>query len=64
MLGERKEVAGDSPRVAGNRWTYFITPWGLLMEIVDRSRVASPPRLVGPRGLDSHTRHFQEGHQQ
>jgi hypothetical protein len=48
VLGERKEVAGDSPRVAGNRWTYFITPWGLLMEIVDRSRVASPPRLVGP----------------
>ncbi|MDQ1595873.1 MAG: hypothetical protein QOH40_2429, partial [Arthrobacter pascens] len=38
----------DSPRVAGNRWTYFISPWGLLMEIVDRSRVASPPRLVGP----------------
>lgn len=48
VLGERKEVAGDSPRVAGNRWTYFITPWGLLMEIVDRSRVAAPPRLVGP----------------
>jgi len=48
VLGERKEVAGDSPRVAGNRWTYFLTPWGLLMEIVDRSRVAAPPRLVGP----------------
>jgi catechol 2,3-dioxygenase-like lactoylglutathione lyase family enzyme len=48
VLGERKEVAGDSPRVAGNRWTYFVTPWGLLMEIVDRSRVATPPRLVGP----------------
>ena len=38
LLGDRKEVAGDSPRVAGNRWTYFLTPWGLLMEIVDRSR--------------------------
>lgn len=47
-LGERKEVADDSPRVAGNRWTYFLTPWGLLMEIVDRSRVADPPDLVGP----------------
>jgi hypothetical protein len=34
--------------VAGNRWTYFLTPWGLLMEIVDRSRVADPPPLVGP----------------
>jgi hypothetical protein len=48
VLGERKEVAGDSPCVAGNRWTYFLTPWGLLMEIVDQSRVAAPPRLVGP----------------
>jgi catechol 2,3-dioxygenase-like lactoylglutathione lyase family enzyme len=48
VLGDRKEVAGDSPRVAGNRWTYFLTPWGLLMEIVDRSRVADPPALVGP----------------
>jgi hypothetical protein len=47
VLGDRKEVAGDSPRVAGNRWTYFLTPWGLLMEIVDRSRVADPPALVG-----------------
>ncbi|WP_405658348.1 VOC family protein [Streptomyces sp. NBC_01166] len=48
VLGERKEVAGDSPRVAGNRWTYFLTPWGLLVEIVDRSRVADPPPFVGP----------------
>jgi catechol 2,3-dioxygenase-like lactoylglutathione lyase family enzyme len=48
LLGDRKEVAGDSPRVAGNRWIYFLTPWGLLMEIVDRSRVADPPPLVGP----------------
>ena len=48
VLDDRKEVAGDSPRVAGNRWTYFLTPWGLLMEIVDRSRVADPPALVGP----------------
>lgn len=48
LLGERKEVAGDSPSVAGNRWTYFVTPWGLLMELVDRSRVADPPNFVGP----------------
>ncbi len=48
VLGHRKEVAGDSPRLAGNRWIYFLTPWGLLMEIVDRSRVTDPPALVGP----------------
>ena len=36
------------PLVAGNRWTYFVTPWGLLMELVDRSRVQNPPNLVGP----------------
>ena len=48
ILGHRKEVAGDSPSVAGNRWIYFLTPWGLLMELVDRSRVAAPPALVGP----------------
>jgi catechol 2,3-dioxygenase-like lactoylglutathione lyase family enzyme len=48
ILGERKEVAGDSPTVAGNRWTYFVSPWGLLMELVDRSRVQNPPNLIGP----------------
>jgi hypothetical protein len=48
ILGDRKEVAGDSPAVAGNRWIYFLTPWGLLMELVDRSRVQSPPNFVGP----------------
>jgi catechol 2,3-dioxygenase-like lactoylglutathione lyase family enzyme len=48
VLGHLKEVAGDSPSVAGNRWIYFLTPWGLLLEIVDRSRVADPPALVGP----------------
>lgn len=47
ILGERKEVAGDSPSVAGNRWCYFVSPWGLLMELVDRSRVKDPPPLVG-----------------
>lgn len=48
LLGEVKQVAADSPRVAGNRWTYFTAPWGLLIELVDRSRVVDPPRLVGP----------------
>lgn len=48
ILGGRKEVGPDSPLVAGNRWTYFVTPWGLLIELVDRSRVRHPPNLVGP----------------
>jgi catechol 2,3-dioxygenase-like lactoylglutathione lyase family enzyme len=48
ILGDRKEVGQDSPFVAGNRWTYFVTPWGLLMELVDRSRVQNPPNFVGP----------------
>jgi catechol 2,3-dioxygenase-like lactoylglutathione lyase family enzyme len=57
LLGDRKEVAGDSPPVAGNRWIYFLTPWGLLMEIVDRSRVADPPPLVGPADWHTATHH-------
>jgi len=48
LLGDRKEVGADSLYVAGNRWTYFATPWGLLMELVDRSRVIEPPRFVVP----------------
>jgi catechol 2,3-dioxygenase-like lactoylglutathione lyase family enzyme len=48
ILGDVKQVAGDSPRVAGNRWTYLLAPWGLMIELVDRSRVADPPRFVGP----------------
>ncbi|EKT78295.1 glyoxalase/bleomycin resistance protein/dioxygenase [Rhodococcus opacus M213] len=47
VLGSRKEVAGDSP-VAGNRWVYAQTTWGLVLEFVDRSRVVHPPRFVGP----------------
>lgn len=47
ILGQVKQVAGDSP-VAGNRWTYLRTPWGLLLELVERSGVADPPRFVGP----------------
>jgi catechol 2,3-dioxygenase-like lactoylglutathione lyase family enzyme len=48
VLGEVKEVAADSPTVAGNRWTYVLAPWGLMIELVDRSRVVNPPRFVGP----------------
>lgn len=48
VFGERKEVAADSPLVAGNRWTYLRTPWGLVLELVDRSRVKDPPNFVGP----------------
>lgn len=49
VLGEVKQVASDSPVVAGNRWTYLRSPWGLLIELVDRSRVVDPPPLVGPQ---------------
>lgn len=48
ILGHRKEVGGDSPAVAGNRWVYARTHWGLMLEFVDRSRVQDPPNLVGP----------------
>jgi len=54
VLGDRKEVGEDSPTVAGNRWTYFLTPWGLLMELVDRSRVQNPPNFVGPAEWNRH----------
>lgn len=50
ILGKRKEVAADSPLVAGNRWTYLRAPWGTVLELVDRSRVVDPPRFVGPGG--------------
>jgi catechol 2,3-dioxygenase-like lactoylglutathione lyase family enzyme len=48
ILGHRKEVGADSPHVAGNRWVYLVTPWGLHLELVDRSRVVAPPHFVGP----------------
>ena len=49
ILGEVKQVASDSPHVAGNRWTYLTTPWGQQLELVDRSRVEDPPAFVGPQ---------------
>ncbi|MET0318230.1 MAG: VOC family protein [Rhodococcus fascians] len=49
ILGDVKQVGADSPTVAGNRWTYVRTPWGLHLELVDRSRVIDPPPFVGPR---------------
>ncbi len=55
ILGARKEVAGDSPAVAGNRWVYARTSWGLILEFVDRSRVADPPHLVGPHDWHTHS---------
>ncbi len=55
ILGARKEVAGDSPAVAGNRWVYARTSWGLILEFVDRSRVADPPHLVGPADWHHHS---------
>lgn len=48
ILGDVKEVGADSPYVAGNRWTYVDTPWGMRLELVDRSRVVNPPRFVIP----------------
>lgn len=47
VLGGSKTVTGSSP-VAGTRWTYFRAPWGLLIELVERSAVADPPDFVGP----------------
>jgi catechol 2,3-dioxygenase-like lactoylglutathione lyase family enzyme len=55
VLGHRKEVAGDSPAVAGNRWVYARTDWGLILEFVDRSRVTDPPNLVGPHDWHHHS---------
>jgi catechol 2,3-dioxygenase-like lactoylglutathione lyase family enzyme len=61
VLGFRKEVAADSPTVAGNRWVYARTSWGLILEFVDRSRVVDPPRLVGPADWQNHpTSHTSE----
>lgn len=62
ILGERKQVGGDSPRVAGNRWTYLRAPWGLLVELVDRSRVTDPPALVGPPWDTGRTPHPANEH--
>jgi catechol 2,3-dioxygenase-like lactoylglutathione lyase family enzyme len=47
ILGEVKTVGPGSP-VTGTRWTYFVTPWGLQMELVDRSSVRHPPAFVVP----------------
>jgi catechol 2,3-dioxygenase-like lactoylglutathione lyase family enzyme len=48
VLGGVKTVGPGSP-VAGTRWTYFVTPWGLRMELVERSAVVDPPGFVVPR---------------
>ncbi|MGH3480458.1 MAG: VOC family protein [Gammaproteobacteria bacterium] len=33
ILGEPQTIA-DGP-IAGNRWVYFLTPWGMQMELID-----------------------------
>ena len=45
LLGEIKAVGPGSP-VAGTRWTYLMTPWGLQMELVDRAGVVDLPEFV------------------
>ena len=56
VLGTVKEVRMDSPVVAGNRWVYIRAPFGLMLELVDRSRVQNPPPLVGPADWSDFTR--------
>jgi catechol 2,3-dioxygenase-like lactoylglutathione lyase family enzyme len=48
MLGPIKTVPAGSP-VSGTRWTYFCTPWGLQMELVNRAAVVDEPGFVSPR---------------
>jgi hypothetical protein len=48
MLGPIKTVPPGGP-VSGTRWTYFCTPWGLQMELVNRAAVVDGPSLVSPR---------------
>jgi hypothetical protein len=48
MLGPIKTIPPGSP-VSGTRWTYFCTPWGLQMELVNRAAVVGGPSLVSPR---------------
>jgi len=48
VLGGLKTVGPGSP-VSGTRWTYFVTPRGQQIEIVNRAEVASPPGFVVPR---------------
>jgi catechol 2,3-dioxygenase-like lactoylglutathione lyase family enzyme len=55
LLGEIKTVGPGSP-VAGTRWTYFMTPWGLQMELVDRAGVVDLPEFVTPIGDPSRDR--------
>jgi catechol 2,3-dioxygenase-like lactoylglutathione lyase family enzyme len=47
VLGQVKTVGADSPSVAGNRWIYLDTPWGMRIELVDRTQMVDPPALVG-----------------
>lgn len=48
MLGRIKTVPPGSP-VAGTKWTYLVSPWGLHIEIVNRADVGDRPRFIVPR---------------
>ena len=48
QLGEIKTVPEASP-LAGTRWVYLITPWGLPIELVNREAVVHPPSYVTPQ---------------
>ena len=55
MLGPIKTVPPGGP-VSGTRWTYFCTPWGLQMELVNRAAVVDGPSLVSPKDAMTATR--------
>ncbi|MEL4506010.1 VOC family protein [Luteococcus sp. H138] len=57
LLGDTKTVPSDSPNMAGSNWVYFLTPWGLLMELAERSKTVNLPALVGPAEWSSQAHH-------
>jgi catechol 2,3-dioxygenase-like lactoylglutathione lyase family enzyme len=50
ILGEPQTIA-DGP-IAGNRWVYFLTPWGMQMELIHLPTTA-------PYEQQTHTRLYQ-----
>ena len=52
LLGTPKTVEAPSP-LAGSRWVYFLTPWGLRIELINRSKVVAPLRLIGEKQFNS-----------
>jgi len=49
LHGVIRTVGSGSP-VAGNRWTCFLTPWGLQIGLVGRAGVVDLPEFVTPGG--------------